>query len=149
MSSPPGTSPGLFVRIRSDLAQTGAAGFPAAETVAEWLAGAVGWRLTDGERQALDWVFEGLAGVGATVDCVGIMAGRPERVFKVNSRSMEPAQVLQALNKLLWTGPVGEVEAFLSSFGGLFRSLRLAVGVTSEGVLPRIGLELFQVSRAR
>lgn len=143
-SGSPGAPPGLFARLRSDSAETGAAGFPSAETVAEWIAGAVGLRLAAGEREALERVFDELAVGGGAVDCVGIMPGRPERAFKVNSRSMEPAQVAPALEKLRWRGPIGEVEAFLSSFGRLFRSLRLAVGVAAGGLSPRVGLELFQ-----
>ena len=139
-----GGPPGLFARIRSAAAQGEAAGFPAAETVAGWLAGAVGWRLAGGERRALDAAFGALAACGGTVDCVGIMPGRPERAYKVNSRSLEPAQVSPVLEKLRWRGPLGEVEAFLAAYGSLFRSLRLAVGVAAGGVLPRIGLELFQ-----
>ena len=103
-SGSPGAPPGLFARLRSDSAETGAAGFPSAETVAEWIAGAVGLRLAAGEREALERVFDELAAGGGAVDCVGIMPGRPERAFKVNSRSMEPAQVAPALEKLRWRG---------------------------------------------
>lgn len=142
-SNSPGSSPGLFARIRHDPEKT-AAEFPRAETVAEWVAGAVGQRLEDGERGALAQAFDGLAAGGGAVDLVGIMPNRPRREVKVVSRAMEPARAPQALERLQWTGPISEVEAFLSAFGGLFRSLRLAVGVAVEGVLPRIGLELFQ-----
>ena len=57
---------------------------------------------------------------------------------------MTSERALMALEGLGWTGPAGEVAAFLTRFGGLFRSLRLAIGVTAGGVSPRIGLELFQ-----
>ncbi len=143
-SSQPDTPPGLFVRICPDSVETGAAGFPATKTVAEWIAGAVGWCLDTGELQALDRVFDGMVATGNTVDCLGIMPGRPGRTFKVNSRPMEPERVLPLLERLRWTGPASEVAAFLSASRKLLRSLRLAVGVSAEGVLPRIGLELFQ-----
>jgi len=144
MSGPRVARPGLFVRIRSDLAQTGADGFPTAQTVAEWVAGAVGWRLSEGERHALGLVFDGFAAAGGKVADVGIIPDRPVRALKVVSRSLEPARVLPVLARLRWPGPAGEVAAFLSAFAGLFRTLRLAVGVATEGVLPRIGIELFQ-----
>ncbi len=139
-----GAPPGLFARIRSDLTETGAARVPDAQTMAEWLSGAVGWRLADGEGRALRWMFDEVAAVGGSVDCLGIMPGRPGRAFKVISRPMEPARALQVLERLQWKGPVDAVAAFLARFGGLFHSLRLAVGVSAGGVLPRIGLELFQ-----
>lgn len=144
MSSPRVVRPGLFVRMRSDIAQTGADGFPTAQTVAEWLAGAVGWRLSEGERHALGLVFDGFAAAGGKVADVGIIPDRPVRALKVVSRPLEPTHVLPVLSRLRWPGPAGEVAAFLSAFAGLFRTLRLAVGVAAEGVLPRIGLELFQ-----
>ena len=109
---------------------------------------AVGWRLADGEFRALGRTFDGVAAAGGAVDCLGIMPGRPDRVFKVNSRPMEPARAVQALERLRWRGPAGEVAAFLLRFEGLFRTLRLAVGVSADGVLPRIGLELFQAEAA-
>lgn len=143
-AGPRGAPPGLFVRIRSDPDGTGAAEFPAAETVAEWLTGAVGWRLEDRERRALTRTFDAMSAAGVAVDCLGIMPGRPARAYKVNSRSLEPARALPVLEKLGWDGPVGAVAAFLSAFDGAFRTLRIAVGVTAEGVLPRVGLELFQ-----
>ena len=143
-AGPRGAPPGLFVRIRSDPAGTGAADFPAAETVAGWLAGAVGWRLEDRERRALTRTFDAMSAAGVAVDCLGIMPGRPARAYKVNSRSMEPARTLPVLEKLGWNGPAGAVATFLSAFEGTFRTLRIAVGVTADGVQPRIGLELFQ-----
>ena len=143
-SGPLGAPPGLFIRIGSDLAENGAVGAPDARTVAEWLTGAVGWRLAAGEGRALRRAFDAVAGAGSSVDCLGIMPGRTRRAFKVNSRAMESERVLMVLEGLGWSGPAGEVAAFLARFEGLFHSLRLAIGVTADGVLPRIGLELFQ-----
>ena len=142
MDAPQGTPPGLFVRIRSNPAGTEV--FPSAEKVAEWLTSAVGWRLEDLERRALAQAFDRMFAAGAAVDCLGIMPGRPMRAYKVNSRPMAPGHALQVVEKLGWKGPFGAVATFLSDFEGTFRTLRIAVGVTAEGILPRIGLELFQ-----
>ena len=57
---------------------------------------------------------------------------------------MKSERVLMALEELGWTGPAGEVAAFLGAVRWVFRSLRLAIGVDARGVSPRIGLELFQ-----
>lgn len=143
-SGPPGAPPGLFVRIGSDLAENGAAGDPDTRTVGEWLAGAVGWRLAEGEGRALRRAFDAVAAAGSSVDCLGVMPGRPRRAFKVNSRPIKSERVPMVLEGLGWAGPAGELAAFLARFEGLFQSLRLAIGVTAGGVLPRIGLELFQ-----
>lgn len=143
-SGPPGAPPGLFVRIGSDLAENGAAGAADARTVADWLAGAVGWQLAVGEGRALRRAFDAVAAAGSSVDCLGIMPGRAVRAFKVNSQAIEPGRALHLLERLRWKGPADEVAAFLARFEGLFRSLRLAIGVTADGVLPRVGLELFQ-----
>ena len=148
-SGSPGGPPGRFVRIRSDLAAPGAAGLPAARTVGAWIAGAAGWRLTGAERGALKRTFDGLAAAGGMVDCVGIMPGRAGRAFKVVSRTLEPACAPALLEGLRWRGPGAEVAAFLAAFEGTFRSLRLAVGVTAAGVLPGVGLELFQAEPGR
>ena len=143
-SRSPEGPPGRFVRIRSEVAAPGAAGFPAAQTVGEWIAGAAAWRLTGGERGALERTFDGLAAAGGMADCVGVMPGRATRAFKVVSRPLEPARAVPLLERLRWRGPANEIAAFLSAFEGSFRSLRLAVGVTAAGVMPRVGLELFQ-----
>ena len=140
--------PGLFVRIPSDSAATGASEVPTAKTVAEWLAGAVGWRLTHRECRTINLAFDSMETAGAPVDCLGVMPGRPGRLFKVNSCALDPARAPSVLERLGWRGPIGEVAEVLSAFDGLFRALRLAVGVSAEGVLPRIGLELFQTDPA-
>ena len=139
----PGTPPGLFVRIRSEVAAAGAAGLLPARTVGAWIAGAAGWRLADGEQTALERTFDALATAAGAVDCVGVMPGRAGRAFKVVSRTLEPAAALWVLERLRW-GPTGEIAALLAATEGLFRSLRLAVAVTVAGVAPRVGLELFQ-----
>ena len=143
-SGSPANLPGLFVRIRPDVADTAGAGHPGAPAVADWLAGAVGWRLAAAEHGALERTFDGLAAAGVPVDCVGIMPGRAGRAFRVVSRTMQPARALPALGRLRWRGAAGEVAAFLSAFEGSFPLLRLALGVTAAGVAPRVGLELFQ-----
>lgn len=143
-SGSPGAPPGLFARIRSDLPKKGATGSPDAPSIANWLAGAVGWRLAECEGRALTRAFDAVAAAESSVDCLGIMPGRTQREFKVNSRAMKSERALVALEGLGWTGPAGEVAAFLARFDGLFRSLRLAIGITAGGVSPRIGLELFQ-----
>ena len=143
-SGSPGTLPGLFVRIRPDVAATCGAGHPGARAVGDWLAGAAGWRLSGREHAALERTFDGLAAAGVAVDCVGIMPGRASRAFRVVSRTMEPARALPALERLRWRGAAGEVAAFLSAFEGSFPLMRLALGVTAAGVAPRVGLELFQ-----
>ena len=70
------------------------------------------------------------------------MPDRPGRMFKVLCRPMESRRAMQVLERLGWAGPAGRVEAFLSRFEESFRSLRLAVGVTAQGIAPRIGFEL-------
>ena len=141
-SGAPGARPGLFARVRSDATQAGVCGSPAAETVAEWLTGAVGWRLAGDEGRTLGRTFDAMAAAGGTVDCLGIMPDRPGRMFKVLCRPMESGRAMQVLERLGWAGPAGRVEAFLSRFEKSFRSLRLAVGVTAQGIAPRIGFEL-------
>ena len=141
-SETPDAGPGLFARLRSDRARAGVS--DTAIAVSSWLAGAVGWRLANGEREALGWAFDELAASGGLVCDVGIMPGRPGRTLKITSQPMEPARALTVLDRLQWQGPTGEVAAFLSAFSGLFRSLRLTFGIATGGVSPRIGFELFQ-----
>ena len=50
-------------------------------SIAEWLAGAVGWRLVEGEGRALRRAFDAVTAAGSSVDCLGIMPGRtPEGI---------------------------------------------------------------------
>ncbi len=130
---PHGTPPGLFVKIRT--------GTDAMDTVAEWLAGVVGWRL---ERRVLGRTFDRMSADGAAVEYLGIMPGRPTRAYRVISRSMEPARVLPVLEDLGWNGPADAVADFLSRFEGMFHALRISFDVTAQAILPRVGLELFQ-----
>ena len=95
-SGVPGAPPGLFARLRSDWTQSGACGTASAGTVAAWLAGAVGWRLADGEREALGRAFDGLAASGGMVADVGIMPGRPGRTFKITSPHVSPIPHFEA-----------------------------------------------------
>ena len=141
-SETPDAGPGLFARLRSDRARAGVS--DTAIIVSSWLAGAVGWRLSSGEREALGRAFDELAASGGLVCDVGIMPGRPGRTFKITSQPMEPARALAVLDRLQWQGPTSEAAAFLSAFSGLFRSLRLTFGIAAGGVSPRIGFELFQ-----
>lgn len=142
-SGSPEAPPGLFVRIRSEVAAAGGARRPAARTVGEWIAGAAGWRLADGERTALERTFDALAAAACAVDCVGVMPGRAGRAFKVVSGTMAPAAALTVLERLGWR-PSGDIAAFLAATEGLYHALRLAVAVTVAGAAPRVGLELFQ-----
>jgi hypothetical protein len=136
--------PGLFVRVRPELANDDATGSPSARTVAEWVAGAAGWTLSDKEKGALDETCGALVAAGAAVDCVGAMPGRADRALRVVSRTLPPAAVLPVLERLRWRGPAGEIATFLSTTEGLFRALRLALAVTAAGIAPRVGFELFQ-----
>ena len=143
-SGPTRGLPGYFVRIRPGVAEGGADGFPGAEAMAAWIADAVGWRLAEGEGRALAGAFDGIEAAGGEVDCVAVMPTRPERAFRVVSRPVEPSRALPLLEGLRWKGPPAAVDTFLSGSEGLFDSLRIAVGVTADGVLPGVGLEVFR-----
>ncbi len=144
MSGEPDGSPGLFARIRSDLPECGASGNPAASSAIAWLAGVVGWHLAVEERRALGRLFDRVAAAGGAIDNVGIMPDRTVRAFKAICRPTDSSHVMRILEGLKWRGPITEIAATLSEFDGLFRSLRLAVGTTGNGILPQIGLELSQ-----
>ena len=144
MSGETDASPGLFARIRSDLPERGASGNPAASSAIAWLAGVVGWQLAAEEGRALGRLFDGVAAAGGAIDNVGIMPDRSVRAFKAICRPSDSRHVMRILEGLEWKGPITEIAATLSDFEGLFRSLRLAVGTTGNGILPQIGLELSQ-----
>lgn len=143
-SGPTSGQPGYFARIRPGAAEGGADGFPGAVAVAAWIADAVGWRLADGEGRALAGAFDGIEAAGGEVDCVAVMPTRSERAFRVVSRPVEPSRALPLLDGLRWNGPASAVDAFLSRSEGLFDSVRLAVGVAADGVLPGVGIEVFR-----
>lgn len=139
-----GGLPGYFAKMRPGAAGGGAEGRPGAEAVAAWFGGAVGWRVAEEEGRALAGALDGLRSAGGAVESVAVMPTRPQSAFKVVTRPAEPSRVPALAEGLGWSGRGADVRNFLSEFEGLFRSLRIAVDVGADGVLPRLGLELYQ-----
>ena len=79
----------------------------------QWIAGAVGWRLAEGEGRVLAGAFDGIEADDDEVDCVAVMPTRSERAFRVVSQPVEPSRALPYGGYLPFDAAVG-----LAGWGG-------------------------------
>ena len=130
--------PGVFLKLRPG-AQADRGGGPG--IVADAIAGAVGWRSDEGERQAMERAFEALPS-GGEVGYVGALPGRRTRAVRVIARGIWEPDVPAFLQRLAWPGPVDRVVEVLADLRDVSPHFRVAFDVTARGVAPHLGLEM-------
>ena len=111
---------------------------------------AVGWEEDDRERRHVQLLCD-LMPPSAFSSHVGAMPGRELRAIRLVWRLPAPAAAAAAdwLQRAEWPGPAdlaGELAAEAASFGLM---VSLAFDVNENGLLPRLGLELFTVASWR
>ena len=106
------------------------------------LAGAVGWT-DDGElRRWVDRVLEALPPNGRVAH-VGALPERAPRAVRMVAQGIGRAEVGGVLERLGRRGSIRPATEVLTDLGEVLPRFRLSVDAAPEGLLPRIGLELY------
>ena len=108
------------------------------------LESAAGWGPGFVDMLQMERVWAAMAGAG-TVAHAGIMPGREQRAIRLIIQSVRNTNVAGVLERLGWEGEPSLADSALAGLAGLVRpSAGLSIDVTSQGVSPRLGLELFR-----
>ncbi|MYD50016.1 MAG: hypothetical protein F4W93_00835 [Dehalococcoidia bacterium] len=102
-----------------------------------------GWAPDVAESCHVEQACAALADCGVYVSHAGVMPGRAERAIRLVALGVDGAKVAEGLRRVQWPGDPSQAVAILSEFAGLVSpSCGLGISVTSQGVLPRLDLEL-------
>ena len=80
---------------------------------------------------------------------IGVMASRTPRAFALVSQLLSPAAIPAILERLGWRGPVGQVVETLDGLDTDRYRFRVALNVTAQGVMRRLGVELSLIDELR
>ena len=150
--SPPGMHgiPGVFV-VNRGVPEPGRMKLheePAALVAA--LRSAAGWKPDAAETHHVERVCASVANSGMELNDAGVLPGRATRVIRLVAQGTDRAKVAGALEQVQWPGEPSLPTSILSDFAGLASpTFGLDFDVTSEGVLPRLGLEFFRNVESR
>ena len=103
---------------------------------------AAGRRNHDHERRALARALEALPSQ-ASVVFAAVAPDRTPRCVRLVVTDVLAPRLGLFLNRLQWTGSVATVLRFLSGVKDVSTRFMIAFDVTPEGVLPRLGLEIY------
>ena len=134
-------APGVFLHTQPPKEPT-RHGVPAPATLAAAIAGAAGWLEDEIETAAWERSFAALP-PGGEVAWIGAFPGRSPRAIGQLVGGIAHQSVPGYLRGLGWTGAVARVEKLLADFSDVMGGLALSVGITAEGPLLRLGLELY------
>ena len=108
------------------------------------LESAAGWGQGVVDMVHMERVWAAMEG-GGTVAHAGVMPGRGQRAIRLIIQGVRNASVAGMLERLQWNGDSSLAVSALSDLEGLVKpQTGLSIDVTSEGVSPRLGLELFR-----
>ena len=138
--------PGLFVRLVHE--RPGRPGLPLPGVLAATLASAVGWSEDEDEVRAVESVFAALP-PGGRVGQIGAMPGRGLRAVRLIVDDVAAEDVPDLLGRLDWPGRAGDAMAVLDEMGDVAPYFRLSLDVSVDGVMPRLGLELYPPGEPR
>ena len=143
---PPGEhgSPGVFIMTPGAADRHGAMlhNDPAALVAA--LESAAGWERGAVDARQLESVWAVAEDSGLVVQA-GVMPGRPLRAVRLIIQGVGHADVTGMLERLQWSGDLSLAASALSDLDGLVRPRAgLSIDLTSRGVSPRLGLELYR-----
>ena len=110
--------------------------------IAGALAAAVGRTVDEGEVAAVRSLVGALPPPGRLAH-VGAMPGREPRMVRVMVAGLDADGVAGSLRRLGWPGPMPAVAAVLDLVKDLPLCFGMQLEVTAQGVLPRVGVEVF------
>ena len=107
---------------------------------------AAGWADDSGLRRSVAHVLGALP-LDSAVRNLGVMPGRERKAMRLIVSRVEADQVPALLEELGWPGPLPQLKEVLADTADLRDSFMLDVDVAADGLLPRLGLELFPEHR--
>ena len=102
----------------------------------------VGWAADAREVAAVERLTAALPPPGVT-SCIGAMPGREPRMIRVLIDGIDAARLADTLKRIGWPDSTGAVLAALDTMEGRFHRIKIQLGVSAQGPLPGIGLELY------
>ena len=147
LAETPAAEPGVFLRMR--LAEEPAApdDRPQRLPIAA-LAGAVGWTDDGDERRSVARVLAALPPAGRVAH-VGALPSRSPRAMRLVIQGIEHDELAGVLERLGRRGSIRPAMEIVTDLAAVLPRFRLAVDATPAGLLPRIGLELYQAGSWR
>ncbi len=136
----PHADPGLFIRLVHD--GPNRPRLPSPGALAATLASAVGWMEDTDHARAVERALAALP-PGGRVGQIGAMPGRAPRAIRLIVDNVEAKEVPDCLGRLGWPGQAGKAMAVLADMGDVTPQFRLSLDVSVDGMLPRLGLELY------
>lgn len=79
---------------------------------------------------------------GAHVFQIGLMLARKSELVRICIRDISPAQILEYLTQINWSGSVSELKVILTKLSSLVERIDLDIDV-GEVISPKIGLECY------
>lgn len=147
--SPPGRHgiPGVFIVGRGDSELAPAKLHEDIDGLLAALWSAAGWDPDAAEARRIKQAVAALTDSGIEISNAGVLPGRAARAVRLVTVSHDSAKLAEAMKRMHWPGDLSRIDAVLSDFEGLVSSnLGINIDITSEGVSPRLGLELFRVA---
>ena len=137
-------APGVFLALQSQSElDEDIAGLRTPCHLADTIASAVGWDEDEEERRAVERAFAALPRTGV-VDQIGAVGQRKPRSVRLIVDGVKSRNVPAFLKRLKWKGPIRNVMNILDEMRDMTPIFRLALDVTSNGVGPRLGLEMYR-----
>ena len=143
---PPGEHglPGVFIVVGGPADQRKAMLHDDPAALVAALESAAGWEPGTVDARRLERVWAAAEGSGLVAQA-GVMPGRALRAIRLIIQGVDPAGIAGLLERLQWGGDPTLAVSALSELEGLIRPRTgLSIDLTSQGVSPRLGLELFR-----
>ena len=141
----PPPAPGIFFTPRNSAPGARAEflehGDPAGLLAA--LAVTAGWSSYEDEIPSVERILAALPNAGHLFQA-GALPGRSPKAFRLVIMGVENGRIPALLERLEWPGPTAEATEVLAAFDDLVAYAAVSIDVTTRGLGPRLGLELYR-----
>ncbi len=135
--------PGVFQKLKNPFSQN--VGIREAEVAAR-IASAISWavgRSDDAQESAAIRKMVAALPVDSQLTWIGAMPGRDPRMIRLLFDVPDADGLMDDLQRIGWPGPTEMVASTLDAINGQFERLAIQLEVSAQGVLPRLGLEVY------
>ena len=141
----PPPAPGIFLTPRYDAPGSRAEfhehGDPADMLAA--LAVTAGWSSYEDDIPRVERILASLPDTGYLLQA-GALPGRSPKVFRLVVKGVAKGTIPALLERLEWPGPAAEAVEVLAALDDLIDYVAVSMDVTTRGLGPRLGLELYR-----
>ena len=107
------------------------------------LAVTAGWSSYEDEIPSVERILAALPNAGHLFQA-GALPGRSPKAFRLVIMGVENGTIPALLERLEWPGPTAEAAEVLAAFDDLVAYAAVSIDVTTRGLGPRLGLELYR-----